>query len=297
MLVVLSVSSTGCYFLSNVETNEIGVDLYKNEITKCLPAGNYSKPFSYFAKIKTISLNTLTFSVDDPEVATADNQLVSIAITVQARRKGDCESVRNFFTNWSHLANDEQLTAVITATVREGIKVGTRQFTLTQLLDDRNGLSDAISTQLEMDAGKYSTEVINITIENIGLAPAYADLLQEKALLTAEIERELRRQDLIKQTASNDILEQEQKQTVLEQQLLAEQAQTAVDIEIASREGKKTAAANQVYLDNPAAYELERLARYGVILGDKSVIYFLESGTNLSLLFGNGGVVPVATPE
>jgi hypothetical protein len=47
-------------------------------------------------------------------------------------------------------------------------------------------------------------------------------------------------------------------------------------------------------MDNPQAFELERLTRYAQILGDKSVIYFVPAGGNLTLLFGNnGGVIPL----
>jgi hypothetical protein len=44
---------------------------------------------------------------------------------------------------------------------------------------------------------------------------------------------------------------------------------------------------------NPAAYELEQLTRYATILGDKSVFYFLPEGTDLTMLFGNNGLVPL----
>lgn len=296
LMVVLAFSASGCYFYKDVEVNELGLKLYKNEIENCTPPGVYSDT-RYFGSLETVSVSTITFQVEDPEVATLDNQLVGIGITIQARRKSDCESVRGLMTNWPHLVKDENLVNTITATALEGIKVGTRGFTLPQLLDDRNGLSSAIQDSLESDASKYSTEVINVTVNNIALAPEYAAKLQERALLTAEIDLEVRRQELIRQTASNDRLEQEQKQSVLEQQLLAEQAQTAVDVEIASREGKKTAAAYEVYSLNAQAYELAKLDRYALIFGDKSVFYFLPEGTDLTLLYGTGGVVPVTTPQ
>jgi len=154
-------------------------------------------------------------------------------------------------------------------------------------------LSGAISAGIEADAAKYSTGIVNVTVSNLALAAEYAKLMQDKALLTAEIDLEMRRQDLIRQKASNDKLEQDQRTTVLAQKLFAEQAQTAVDVEIASREGKKTAAANQVYIDNPAAYQLEQLRMYANIFGSKSVFYFLPEGTDLTMLYGTNGVIPV----
>jgi len=292
IVMVLAFLLSGCYINKEVSPSEVGIQLVRNKIQDCTGAGVFTG-WGLWDDLRVVSMNTLTFKVTDPEVATADNQLVGIEITIQARRNGDCDSVKNLLTNWSTLTNDESLTNVITATALEGIKVGTRQFTLAQLLDDRNGLSGKISEGIEQDAAKYSTGIINVTVSNIALAPEYSKMMQDKALLTAEIDLELRRQDVIKQKASNDRLEQDQRAAVLAQKLFAEQAQTAVDVEIASREGKKVAANYQVYLDNPAAYQLALLDRYGTIFGDKSVFYFLPTGTDMTMLFGNNGMIPV----
>ena len=294
VLLVVAFGSTGCYFWDDVATNQVGLQLDRNEIKNCVPSGVYTDS-AWFADLKVVNVATITFQVTDPEVATQDNQLVGIGITIQARRKADCQSVSNMLTNWSTLLDDDTLVSTITATAMEGIKVGTRQFTLMQLLDDRNGLSDAIANSIESDASKYNTEVVNVTVNNIALAVEYAAKLQERALLTAEIDLELRRQELIRQTASNDKLEQDQRTQVLEQKLLAEQAQTEVDVEIASREGKKTAAAMEVYSLNPQAYELARLDRLALILGDKATVYFVPEGTDLTMLYGAGGVVPLVS--
>jgi len=296
IMMVLAFALSGCYLNSEVQANEVGVQLESNKIVNCTTPGVYTG-WGFWDDLKVVSLNTLTFVVTDPEVATADNQLVGVGITIQARRNADCESVTSLLTNWSALTSDENLIGVITATALEGIKVGTRQFTLEQLLNDRNGLSSKISEGIEADAMKYSTTIVNVTVSNLDLDDEYAQMMQDKALLTAEIDLELRRQDLIKQKASNDKLDQNQRAEVLAQKLLAEQAQTEVDVEIASREGKKVAANYEVYTLNERAFQLEMVKRYGEIFGDKSVFYFLEKGTDLTLLFGNNGIVPVQTPE
>ena len=296
VMMVLAFALSGCYINSEVQANEVGVQLESNEIKNCTSPGVYTG-WGFWDDLKVVSLNTLTFVVTDPEVATADNQLVGVGITIQARRNADCESIKSLLTNWSALTNDENLVGVITATALEGIKVGTRQFTLEQLLNDRNSLSTKISEGIEADAMKYSTTIVNVTVSNLDLDDEYAQMMQDKALLTAEIDLELRRQDLIKQKASNDKLDQNQRAEVLAQKLLAEQAQTEVDVEIASREGKKVAAGYEVYTINERAYQLEMIKRYGDIFGSKSVFYFLEAGTDLTLLFGNNGIVPVAPAQ
>jgi uncharacterized membrane protein YqiK len=283
---------TGCFLWDQVDSNEVGVIADGGRLERCVPPGVYSDA-RLFADLKKVSASTVTFSVEDPEVVTKDNQLISLAITIQARRKPDCESVMQLLTNWSAMIDDQHLVSIISATAREGIKIGTRAFNLTELLDDRNGLSTNIMNALYLDASKYSVDIINVTIENIGLDPRYGEQLQEKALLTAKIETELRRQDLIRQEAANRQLEQEQRNAVLLAQLDAEQAQTNVQVEIASREGKEIAARNEVYLTNDPAYELERLRLIQGILSNKSVVYFVPSGSDLSLLFTQQPVLPI----
>jgi len=112
--------------------------------------------------------------------------------------------------------------------------------------------------------------------------------------MTAEIDKELRRQDLVEQKAATDALEQENRTIVYEQQLLAEAALTEVEVEIARREGEKTQAAQEVYLLNDKAYNLELMKRMADVFGDQAVIYFVESLEDLTLLLtGQGAVLPL----
>jgi hypothetical protein len=73
-----------------------------------------------------------------------------------------------------------------------------------------------------------------------------------------------------------------------------EKAQTAVNVEIASRKGKEVAASYEVYQTNERAYELERLSRLQAIFGNKATMWFVPQGTDLTLLLNNNAnVVPV----
>lgn len=290
LIVVLLLS--GCYINNEVDANEVGIKMYAGEIKGCVGPGVHTD-MGWFADLKEISSATVKLNVGDPEVATQDNQLVGVEITIQARRLTDCDSARNILTNWPSLTDDQALIETIDATAREGIKVGTRSFTLTQLLDDRNSLATKIQDSLEGDASVYSVEIVNVIVNNIAIDPSYAEQLKTKALLTAQIETELRRQDLIKQTASNNILEQERRTAVLGEQVKAEQAQTAVQLEIATRAGKMIAAENQVYVTNQYAFELEKLRLLKEILSDKAAFYFIPTGTDITMLWNPGSVVPI----
>jgi hypothetical protein len=283
---------SGCYINEEIEPNEVGVRMKAGEIIGCASPGLESD-LGWFADLKHVTSSTVTFNVSDPEVATDDNQLVSVSITIQARRRTDCDSLRNLMTNWPSLVDDQPLIDTISATAREGIKVGTRAFTLTQLLDDRNGLADEITKSLEQDADVYAVDIVNVTIENIGIDSGYAEQLREKALLTAQIETELRRQDLIIQQADNDILAQERRAAVLDEQLVAEQAETSVQLEIARRAGEIIAAQNAVYINNGYAYELERLRLIQGIMSGASGVYFLPNDTDFTMLFNPGSIVPI----
>lgn len=287
---------SGCYWNADIDPDQVGVQTQRNAIVAVVGPGVYTD-LGTWAELEKVNVGTLTFSVDDPEVLTSDNQAIGLRVTIQARRNRDNDSVINLFTNWSVLKDDGQFVMVISATAREGMKNGVRGFTLDKLLDDRNGLAQAIRDQLELDAQKYSAEIVNVTIENVAPSAEYMKALSDKALLRVNTEVELQRRSLINQKASNGILQAEQTALVLAKELLVQQSQTAIDVEIATREGKKVAAAQQVYVDNPQAFELKRLELIQRMFG-AGTVYFIPEGTNLTQFFNSTGLntVPVPTP-
>lgn len=288
ILLVISLLASACYVNSEVEANEVAVILEQNEIKDVVGPGVYTD-MGWWADIKTVKVDTVTFSVEDPEVLTSDSQPVGVKITIQARRQASDEAVINLFTNWSSLVNTDNLVLTISATAREGLKNGVHEFTLPQLLSDRSGLADAIKGQINLDAAKYNAEIINVTIENITVDPTYLQTLNETAQFTAQINKEKQRQELIKQQTQTDILASEQQALAAQAQVLAEQAETEVQVEIARRQGEIVAAANEVYLNNPAAFDLERLRLLAQIYGDKTM--FISPDTNLFI--NPGQFVPV----
>ena len=294
-LVLFSMLSFACSPWQTIKPDEVAVELDGGQFLRCVPPGVWSS-WRWFGGFQRVSTNTLTFEVSDESVATKDTQSVSLDVQIQARRRGDCDSTQNLIKNWSSLLDDAKLQEVISSTAGEGMKTGTRQYTLTQLLDDRDGLATAIRSALEADADQYSVDIVNVTVKNVGIGGDYEKVLEEKALLTIQIETELKRQDLIKQQAANDRLAQEQKTSVLQAQLETERAQTEVQSEIASRDGKLIEARNAVYELNEKAYELERLRLLKDVLGDKAVVYFIPQGTDLSVFLTNPGQ-PLVVPD
>lgn len=290
--VILSMFLGGCYWNENVEANQIGVQMDKNAIKAVVPAGLYTD-MGFWADLRVIDADTFTFKVADPEVLTSDNQAVGIEVAVQARRRSDDASVRNLLTNWATLTDNNNLIAVISATAKEGMKNGARNFTLSTLLNDRNGLADSMMKQIQIDANKYSAEIVNITIENVSADATYMAILKEKANVGVQTEKALKEQELINQQAKNAILQAENDQRVKEQQLSVQKAETDIQVEIASREGKKIAEQNKVYTTNQEAFELKRLELLKDVVG-KGTIYFLPVGTDLTTIFGaDGKLVPI----
>lgn len=283
---------TACFWNDDVRTDQIGIVSDGGRLAaNCLGPGIYSDA-GFFTDLLEVPISTLTFEVSDSSVATKDTQIVGVTVAVQARRKSDCPSVQNFLTNWPGLLDDQVLIQTVSATTSEAIKVGTREMTLEQLLNDRNGLSTSIVNSLTPDAAKYSVEIVNVSIKDISLDPAYEQKLRDKAAITVDIEIAQRQQALIQTQAETDRIEQEQRNAVLAAQLVAEQAQTAIEVEIASREGEKIAAQNEVYQDNERAYELARLDAWERILGDKATIYFVQPGMDFNV-FLSGTPMPV----
>lgn len=290
MLALLALAVTGCYWNDDVATNQMAVQLDENKIVNVVGPGVYTDT-GFFADLKVVDVDTQTFSVNDPEVLTKDSQAIGLTVTIQARRSSEKEAIENLFTNWGSLTDNTNLVNTITATAREGMKNGVHGYTLLELLADRNGLADAITEFIEGDSSKYGVEIINVTIENVAPSPEYMAILGQTANLKAETEKELQRQLLVKQTAQTNIIEAQQKAEVLAAQLLAEKAKTDVEIEIARRAGEVIKVANQVYLDNPAAFRLEELSRLAHIFGEKTV-FFIPNDTNL--LLNPENMIPVS---
>jgi len=285
ILLAVSMVISGCYWNDLARPNQMAVQLDEGQIKNVAGPGGKYTDMSMWSDLLLVNVDTVTFSVEDPEVLTSDNQAVGVKMTIQARRKSDRASIENIVTNWYSLVDDTKLIETISATAREGMKNGVRGFDLAQLLNDRNGLGNAIKDQLSQDSEKYSVEIINVTVENIAPSAEYMKILSDKANLSAETAKELERQKLIQQTASNNILQAQKDAEVKVAQLEAEMAKTAVEVEIAKREGQKTAAAQEVYTNNPQAFALEQLRLLDAIF-DGSQVFYLPEGTDLTGIFG-----------
>lgn len=303
-LLFLTVLLGACVWNEPVGTSEMAVWIDGGKPGQCVGPGVYTGDIlNAYQELHQIRIDTMNFVISDPEVATSNSQLVGVEIGIQVKRKPNCESLVEMLTSYPAIAgDDQQVLNLITPSVLEGMKNGVRGFDLNSLLSDRNGLGSAINNSVAKDVSKFGIEVIAVQVKNVALAPAYAQILQETSNLSAQKDLKLREQDVIRQTAANAQFEQEQKALTLSKQLEAEKKQTEIDVEIAKREGAKTAASQQVYSLNPQAFELEKLRLMAKIFSDKTV-YFLPFGTDINMLmngFMSGTTpttaVPIPTP-
>lgn len=297
LFVVFVMSFTaGCYPPTEIEANHMAIRLERGKVqTVEGPGGVYDEWTCWYCSITSVSIDTLTFPVEDPEVLTKDDQSVSVRVTIQARRKSDQVSVMNMYVNWNALVDNQILIDTISATAREGMKNGTRDYTLTELLDDRDLLAGNIQKSLQTDADRYYVEIVNVTVENIGPSPEYMAILAQTSNINAQVAQSVKQQDLIRQKQLEEILAQQKRVEVANAQVLAEQAETEVQVEIARREGEVIKARNEVYTLNPQAYELERLKLLAPLFGNGTV-YFVPQGTDLTLYFLPNGL-PLPVPQ
>lgn len=295
-LLFMVLLNTGCYWNWTVSASESGVKLDGGRIVECVGPG-VQTDFGWFATLDRISHDTITQEVKDAEVVTVDKQPVSVIVTLQYQRKNDCDSLKGMLAKWPGIAKDNTaMIKTMDSIVSQGIKVAVSQFSLNQLLEDRNSLALTIKKDLEQYTNNFYVAVISVGVKDVGVDPAYLATLKTKAQYTVQVEAEIKRQEVIKQQALNAQLQAEQDALVAVKQLAVEQAKTQVQLEIATRDGRITQAQNSVYQTNPQAYELQKLKLLKDILGEKSVLYFIPQGTDINVLLGQfAGGTPVIT--
>lgn len=238
LFLFLALAISSCYLQDDIGPSQQGLKLDENKWRECVGPGIYTD-WGFFADLVEVNIGTLSFEVSDPSVATKDTQIVGLVTTIQARRSFFCEDLKNLYVNWPTLLDDERLQVTISTTASEAMKTGVRSMTLEELLNDRNGLSDAIKLALTEDALKYGVDIVNVSIKDIQLDEDYQKKLIEKAQITVQIEIAQRLQDQIEAEAAAERIKQERPALTFLAQLKAEKAKSAVELEIASREGDK----------------------------------------------------------
>ena len=139
----------------------------------------------------------------------------------------------------------------------------------------RDAAQTFIFNDLTREFLQFGVVCDNVTIETVTASEEYVARLQEKA--NAQLQVEVSKQNTLK----------------LNEELNQEIAQTQKDLEIARRENLVAEEKAKVYEISDRAYELEKLKLTANIVSDTAQVWFIDPDTDLTLLIGADGVVPV----
>jgi hypothetical protein len=191
------------YFFVRVNPDEVGVQLSGGRIKDVVPPGIYSD-FGLFVSIVTYSTQAYQFTVEDPEVLTADNQRIGVTATGSVFRPGETniELVKSLWTKYRAVYTDTNaLQKVISDLSLQAIKVcvGDRPFKDSVVGSERDALRTCIDQELNELTTTYGLSVANVTVPNVVLSPEVQSLLDQ--ITKSRLETEKADQDRLKATA------------------------------------------------------------------------------------------------
>jgi hypothetical protein len=198
--ILAGLTSQHMYFFQRVDPQEIGVRFRSGRIYQVVGPGVYSD-VGWFAEIQKVSIEALTFSVQDPEVVTKDRQRVGFLVSGDVFRPSIGE-VRTYEELWPKYRNlylsDEALQTRINDLALQALKscVGDRTFNDNVIGSARDELRVCIDDQLSSLAGELGLAVQNVAIPNVILSPEVQASLD--AITQSRLDTELATQDAIK---------------------------------------------------------------------------------------------------
>lgn len=276
---------SGCYVAEGVTSHEVGLYMKDGmQIKKVLKPGRYTS-LRFFAALKKVDCSAKTLEWSDPDLLTKDKQPVNFKVAVTYSRKKDENSIRSIWEDYNTEAqSDKALAQLVLNRIPRVAKQITTMFTLDEMLgitDEQGGtkgreiLQQTMFDLLEKELAEFHVELKDFGANDIGPDPSYTAKLTEKAVSKIAVE------------VAN------QKTKELNEKVKQEQAQTLVEMEIARRNNMVATEKNKIYQLNPQAYELEKMKILRDTIGNNDKLIFVEKGTDITLLLGNDGIIPV----
>ena len=233
--IVLGMSSQHFYVFERVDPQEIGVRFRAGRIYQVVGPGVYSD-VGWFAKIEKVSIEALTFSVQDPEVVTSDRQRLGFVVSGDVFRPNIGEA-GTYEALWPQYRNiylyDEALQSRVNDLALQALKscVGDRTFNDNVIGSSRDELRVCIDDELNRLASNLGLTVKNVAIPNVILSTEVQSSLD--AITQSRLDTELAAQDAIKakeQSAADQAREEgairvqlaRQQEEVRQQTILAE---------------------------------------------------------------------------
>lgn len=200
LVVLLSIYNQHAYVFERVEEQEVGVRFRSGRIVEIVGPGVYSD-VALFADLKRVSSEAVSFSVEDPEVITADRQRVGLRVSGDVFRPGVArsEELRTLWASYQGLfLSDDALRTRVIDLALQAMKscVGDRTFNDSVIGASRDDLRICIDENLSVLAADLGLEVKNVTVPNVILSEEVQASLD--AITKSRLDTELAQQDAIK---------------------------------------------------------------------------------------------------
>ncbi len=198
--ILLALFSQHAYFLERVDQQEVGVRFRRGSIFEIVGPGVYSD-VALYARIKRVSTEAVSFSVEDPEVITLDRQRVGLKVSGDAFRPGieKADLLRQLWSSYETIyLSDDALRARVTDLALQAMKscVGDRTFDENVIGTSRDELRSCIDDRLSALATNLGLEIKNVAVPNIIISPEVQASLD--AITKSRLDTELAQQDAIK---------------------------------------------------------------------------------------------------
>jgi hypothetical protein len=219
LVLLLGISSSFMYVFAKVDQQEVGVRFRGGQIVEVVGAGLYSD-FGLYVQLKRISLVSVPFSVEDPEVITKDKQRIGATVNGDVFRPTDHPTIRNLWAQYSDLfLKDDALKIRVDGLARQALKscIGDRTFDQNVIGSARDDLLQCIDKELSRLAEAYGLEVKNVVVPNIILSAEVQQTLD--AVTKSRLDTEKAAQDKLKADA-----EAQANKATQEGQVMVEQA-------------------------------------------------------------------------
>lgn len=278
-LVIFAFALSGCYRNEEVSESQVGlvmtdgVTIDKDGIKY---TGRYSDAYEYWARIVIIDTATKTLKWSDPDLITSDKQIIGVDVSVSYRRTRDAATIRRMWSEYPAEAQDDiALSTLVDSRMARTIKNLTADYSLDELTStavgtdkDRTTATNEAVEKLRVELAEFGVEIVDLGINNINPSETYRKSLDDKAQAIVDVEVS-------------------QKQTLfLKEKLAQEQAQTQIALEQAKRNNEVAMIEAQLLTQSPEAFQLEKIKAMAAMFSEQDKIYFIQPGTDLTLLMG-----------
>jgi regulator of protease activity HflC (stomatin/prohibitin superfamily) len=202
-------------------------------------------------KLSNFSIRSETANIENADGSTTDTQPVKVSMTVRYSIATD--RVAEVFEKYSH---DGDLSSYVQTATQEVFKAVTARYSATDLIAQRQKVSNDINTALQSKLSLYGAQVINIDMRNFSFSDSYMHAINDKVT-----------QEQLRLAAENRLrtVEAEQKQKVAIAEAEASAARAKADGEayanltVAKAQAEALRVQNAALSQNKDVLELRRI--------------------------------------